>query len=131
MRRQTRCALVTVVQTCALPSSSVVAIVDQITGSLYGWIWLDPLMGIVGALVIAKWSWGLMRDTGATMLDYRGEDDPLKTKIRQVIAAEGDRITDLHDWQTGESGRESGRARASLHVKILVVAVTIKKKDKI
>src|SRR3546814_6520394 len=101
MRRQTRCALVTVVQTCALPSSSVVAIVDQITGSLYGWIWLDPLMGIVGALVIDKWSWGLMRDTGATMLDYRGEDDPLKTKIRQVIAAEGDRITDLHVWQLG------------------------------
>src|SRR3546814_14348356 len=101
MRRQTRCALVTVVQTCALPSSSVVAIVDQITGSLYGWIWLDPLMGIVGALVIAQWSWGLMRDTGATMLDYRGEDDPLKTKIRQVIAAEGDRITDLHVWQLG------------------------------
>src|SRR3546814_15734057 len=58
-------------------------------------------MGIVGALVIAKWSWGLMRDTGATMLDYRGEDDPLKTKIRQVIAAEGDRITDLHVWQLG------------------------------
>src|SRR3546814_17383436 len=36
-----------------------------------------------------------------SMLDYRGEDDPLKTKIRQVIAAEGDRITDLHVWQLG------------------------------
>ncbi len=81
--------------------TSVLAIVALIAGSLYGWIWLDPLMGIVGALVIAKWSWGLMRDTGATMLDYRGHSDPLEMKIREVIAAEGDRITDLHVWQLG------------------------------
>lgn len=81
--------------------TSVLAIVALIAGSLYGWIWLDPLMGIVGALVIAKWSWGLMRDTGATMLDYRGHDDPLEKKIRQVIAAEGGQISDLHVWQLG------------------------------
>ena len=81
--------------------TSVLAIVALIAGSLYGWIWLDPLMGIVGALVIAKWSWGLMRDTGATMLDYRGHGDPLEMKIREVIAAEGDQITDLHVWQLG------------------------------
>lgn len=81
--------------------TSVLAIVALIAGSLYGWIWLDPLMGIVGALVIAKWSWGLMRDTGATMLDYRGHSDPLEMKIREVISAEGDRITDLHVWQLG------------------------------
>lgn len=82
--------------------TSVLAIVALIAGSLYGWIWLDPLMGIVGALVIAKWSWGLMRDTGATMLDYRGHSDPLEMKIREVISAEGDRITDLHVWQLGQ-----------------------------
>lgn len=81
--------------------TSVLAIVALIAGSLYGWIWLDPLMGIVGALVIAKWSWGLMRDTGATMLDYRGHHDPLEKKIRQVIATEGDQVTDLHVWQLG------------------------------
>ena len=81
--------------------TSVLAIVALIAGSLYGWIWLDPLMGIVGALVIAKWSRGLMRDTGATMLDYRGHSDPLEMKIREVISAEGDRITDLHVWQLG------------------------------
>lgn len=81
--------------------TSVLAIVALIAGSLYGWIWLDPLMGIVGALVIAKWSWGLMRDTGATMLDYRGPDDPFQKRIRQVVAAEGDHIADLHVWQLG------------------------------
>ena len=81
--------------------TSVLAIVALTAGSLYGWIWLDPLMGIVGALVIARWSWGLMRDTAATMLDYRQTDDPLKAKIRAVVEDAGDRITDLHVWQLG------------------------------
>lgn len=81
--------------------TSLLAIVALIAGSLYGWIWLDPLMGIVGALVIAKWSWGLIRDTAAIMLDYREHADPMEIRIRDLIAAEGDRITDLHVWQVG------------------------------
>lgn len=81
--------------------TSVLAIVALIAGSLYGWIWLDPLMGIVGALVIARWSWGLMRDTAATMLDYRQANDPLEEKIRALVNENGDRITDLHVWQLG------------------------------
>ena len=58
-------------------------------------------MGIVGALVIARWSWGLMRDTGATMLDYREAGDPIAAKIRSVVEEAGDKITDLHVWQLG------------------------------
>ena len=81
--------------------TSVLAIVALIAGSIYGWIWLDPLMGIVGALVIARWSWGLMRDTGATMLDYRQAGDPIAAKIRSVVEEAGDKITDLHVWQLG------------------------------
>lgn len=81
--------------------TSVLAIVALIAGSLYGWIWLDPLMGIVGALVIARWSWGLMRDTAATMLDYRQADDPLEEKIRALVNETGGRIMDLHVWQLG------------------------------
>ncbi len=81
--------------------TSVLAIIALVAGSIYGWIWLDPLMGIVGALVIARWSWGLMRDTGATMLDYRQEDDPFAAKIRAVVLDAGDQITDLHVWQLG------------------------------
>ncbi|HEY9092258.1 CDF family Co(II)/Ni(II) efflux transporter DmeF [Parasphingorhabdus sp.] len=81
--------------------TSVLAIIALIAGSIYGWIWLDPLMGIVGALVIARWSWGLMRDTGATMLDYRQAGDPVAAKIRSVVKEAGDKITDLHVWQLG------------------------------
>ena len=81
--------------------TSVLAIIALIAGSVYGWIWLDPLMGIVGALVIARWSWGLMRDTGATMLDYREAGDPIAAKIRSVVEEAGDKITDLHVWQLG------------------------------
>ncbi|MGI9359977.1 MAG: CDF family Co(II)/Ni(II) efflux transporter DmeF [Parasphingorhabdus sp.] len=81
--------------------TSVLAIIALIAGSMYGWIWLDPLMGIVGALVIARWSWGLMRDTGATMLDYRQAGDPVAAKIRSLVEEAGDKITDLHVWQLG------------------------------
>lgn len=81
--------------------TSVLAIIALIAGSIYGWIWLDPLMGIVGALVIARWSWGLIRDTGATMLDYRQAGDPVSAKIRSVVEEAGDKITDLHVWQLG------------------------------
>jgi cation diffusion facilitator family transporter len=81
--------------------TSVLAIIALIAGSIYGWIWLDPLMGIVGSLVIARWSWGLMRDTGSTMLDYRQAGDPVSEKIRSIIEEAGDKITDLHVWQLG------------------------------
>jgi cation diffusion facilitator family transporter len=81
--------------------TSVLAIIALTAGSIFGWIWLDPIMGIVGALVIARWSWGLMRDTGATMLDYRQAGDPIAVKIRSVIEETGDKITDLHVWQLG------------------------------
>ena len=85
--------------------TSVLAIIALIAGSIYGWIWLDPFMGIVGALVIARWSWGLMRDTGATMLDYRQADDPFEAKIRSVVEEAGDQITDLHVWKLGPGHR--------------------------
>ena len=49
--------------------TSVLAIVALALGSLYGWLWLDPLMGIVGGLVIAQWSWGLMKSSGRVLLD--------------------------------------------------------------
>ena len=81
--------------------TSVLAIIALAAGSIYGWIWLDPLMGIVGSLVIARWSWGLMRDTGSTMLDYRQAGDPVSAKIRSIIEEAGDQISDLHVWQLG------------------------------
>jgi cation diffusion facilitator family transporter len=81
--------------------TSVLAIAALALGSLYGWVWLDPLMGIVGAFVIARWSWGLVRDAGSVLLDYVPEGEDLPEEIREAIEGEGDRITDLHVWQVG------------------------------
>ncbi|KQY13126.1 CDF family Co(II)/Ni(II) efflux transporter DmeF [Rhizobium sp. Root482] len=81
--------------------TSVLAIVALILGSLYGWNWMDPAMGIVGALVISRWSWSLVRDAGGVLLDYVPGDEGLPREIRQAIEGEGDRITDLHVWQLG------------------------------
>jgi cation diffusion facilitator family transporter len=81
--------------------TSVLAIAALGLGSLYGWIWLDPVMGIVGALVIARWSWELVRDAGAVLLDYVPEDEDLPDEIREAIEGDGDRVADLHVWQVG------------------------------
>jgi cation diffusion facilitator family transporter len=81
--------------------TSVLAIVALTAGRLYGWLWLDPAMGIVGALVIARWSWGLIRDAGGVLLDYVPEDEDLPDEIRAAIEGTGDRITDLHVWRLG------------------------------
>ncbi|WP_176038380.1 CDF family Co(II)/Ni(II) efflux transporter DmeF [Brucella tritici] len=81
--------------------TSVLAIAALLLGSLYGWLWLDPAMGIVGALVIANWSWGLIKDTGSTLLDYLPEDEDLPEEITEIINREGGEIADLHVWQLG------------------------------
>jgi cation diffusion facilitator family transporter len=81
--------------------TSVLAIVALLAGSFYGWIWLDPAMGIVGALIIARWSWSLIRDAGGVLLDYLPPGEDLPNAIRQAVEREGGRITDLHIWQLG------------------------------
>lgn len=81
--------------------TSVLAIAALLLGSLYGWQGLDPAMGIVGAVVIAHWSWGLIRQSGAVLLDCLPADENLPDEIREAIEDEADRITDLHVWQVG------------------------------
>jgi len=81
--------------------TSVLAIAALSAGGLYGWLWLDPAMGIVGALVIARWSWGLIRDAGGVLLDYVPPGEDLPDEIRSAIEAPGETITDLHVWQLG------------------------------
>ena len=81
--------------------TSVLAIVALLAGRAYGWIWLDPLMGIVGALVIARWSWGLIRDAGIILLDVVPQGEDLPEEIREALESDADRITDLHVWQVG------------------------------
>lgn len=81
--------------------TSVLAIVALVLGGLYGWNWMDPAMGIVGGIVIARWSWGLIAHAGAVLLDYVPEDEDLPEEIREALEEQGDRITDLHVWQLG------------------------------
>lgn len=80
---------------------SVLAIAALLAGRSYGWVWLDPLIGIVGALVILRWSWGLLRDSGAVLLDYLPEREALPSEVRAAIESEHDEIVDLHVWQLG------------------------------
>jgi cation diffusion facilitator family transporter len=79
---------------------SVLAIVGLLAGRHLGWSWMDPMMGIVGALVIAKWSIGLVGTAGAVLLDMR-PGEALPRAILKRLEANGDRICDLHVWRIG------------------------------
>lgn len=80
---------------------SVLAVVALLGGKHLGAPWLDPAMGIVGALVIARWSWGLLRDTGKVLLDQEAPAE-VREAVRAAIEADGDtRIADLHVWSIG------------------------------
>lgn len=80
--------------------TSVLAIAGLLTGRFYGWVWMDPLMGIVGAVVIARWSWGLLRGAGAVLLDTI-PSTALSEEIRHILEHDGDRVSDLHLWRIG------------------------------
>jgi cation diffusion facilitator family transporter len=81
--------------------TSVLAIVALVLGRSQGWLWADPAMGVVGALVIARWSWGLVRDAGSVLLDAPAQGPQVGEEIRHALASTGDRIEDLHVWQVG------------------------------
>jgi len=89
-----------VVHVMADAAVSVLVIAGLVLAKLFGWVWMDPLAGIVGALVIASWSYGLIRDTGAILLDMN-PDRTLGQRMREAIEAGGDRVTDLHLWRLG------------------------------
>lgn len=81
--------------------TSLLAIVALTTGRFLGWVWMDPLMGIVGAVVIARWSWRLMRDTARILLDVNTSRS-LTEEVRRLIESDSNnRITDLHLWRVG------------------------------
>jgi cation diffusion facilitator family transporter len=81
--------------------TSVLAIAALLLGSVYGWLWLDPLMGIVGGVIIAQWAWGLMKSSGAVLLDTLPTAGDLPQEIRALVETSDDQITDLHVWQVG------------------------------
>jgi len=79
---------------------SVLAIVGLTLARIFGWNWMDPLAGIVGAVVIASWSYRLMRDTAGILLDVN-PDRHLTQEVRAAIESGGDRLLDLHLWRLG------------------------------
>ena len=92
-----RAAVIHVIADAAV---SVLVIVGLLLARTFGWLWMDPLAGFIGALVIANWSVGLLRDTGGILLD-RTPDPRMAEKVRHAIESEGDRVTDLHLWRLG------------------------------
>ena len=87
-------------------ATSVLAIIALVGGWIYGWSWLDPVMGIVGAVLVAVWAKGLVKETAKVLLD-REMDHPVVDEIREVITAENSadttRMTDLHVWRVGKN----------------------------
>ncbi|MGO9932508.1 MAG: CDF family Co(II)/Ni(II) efflux transporter DmeF [Steroidobacteraceae bacterium] len=79
---------------------SVLVIIGLLLARAFGWLWMDPLAGIIGACVIASWSYGLIRDTGAILLD-RIPDSRLAQNLRNTIESDGSTLADLHLWRLG------------------------------
>ncbi|MDP9099660.1 MAG: CDF family Co(II)/Ni(II) efflux transporter DmeF [Verrucomicrobiota bacterium] len=80
--------------------TSVLAISALTSGKLFGWGWLDPVVGIAGSGVVFSWAYTLLRDTGTVLLDVTPESSDLPMEIRRAIESDGDSlVTDLHIWQ--------------------------------
>ena len=92
-----RAALVHVMADAAV---SVLVIIGLMLGRFLGWVWMDPVAGLLGAVVIASWSYALIRDTGGVLLDMTPDAD-MAENIRMAIERDGDRLCDLHLWRLG------------------------------
>ena len=106
--------------------TSLLTIVALLAGKYTGAVWLDPIMSIVGAILTARWSWGLLRISAKVLLDWQAED-PVIDRLRRALLVDGsDRIADLHVWTIGE-GRHAAEvnivtdhAHSSTHYKALI-----------
>ncbi len=92
-----RAAIVHVLADAAV---SVLVIVGLSLAFIFGWNWMDPVVGLIGAVVIAAWAYTLIRDTGAILLDMN-PDRKMTERIRAIIETDGDRLTDFHVWRVG------------------------------
>jgi cation diffusion facilitator family transporter len=83
--------------------TSVTAIAALVTGKYLGWTWMDPLMGVVGSLVVAQWSWGLVRAASAVLLDRQASDWIVGEITACLESQPGVKVADLHVWSIGPS----------------------------
>ncbi len=89
-----------VIHVMADATVSIFVIVGLLAARGFGWLWMDPIAGLLGAGVIVSWSVGLIRDTGAVLLDMN-PDRQLAEALRRAIEREGDALADLHLWRLG------------------------------
>jgi len=89
-----------VIHVLADAAVSLLVIAGLSLGWIFGWSFMDPVVGLVGAVVIAAWAYTLIRDTGAILLDMT-PDRAMAERMRAVIEADGDRLTDFHLWRLG------------------------------
>lgn len=81
--------------------TSLTAIFALLTGKLFGWIWMDPLMGLVGSAVIGRWAYGLLRESAKLLVD-RGVEADVPERVRAALQGGGGaRVADLHVWRVG------------------------------
>jgi cation diffusion facilitator family transporter len=92
-----RAAIVHVMADAAV---SLLVIVGLILAKIFGWLWMDPLAGMIGAVVIASWAFSLIKVTGGILLDMN-PDRGMAEKLRQAIESDGDTLGDLHLWRLG------------------------------
>jgi cation diffusion facilitator family transporter len=92
-----RAAVIHVIADAAV---SVLVIAGLTLALIFGWLWMDPLAGIIGAGVIASWAYGLIRNTGAILLDMNPDRD-MERRLRETIESGGDRLADFHLWRLG------------------------------
>jgi cation diffusion facilitator family transporter len=92
-----RAAVIHVIADAAV---SLLVIVGLVLARVFGWMWTDPVAGIIGACVIASWSVGLIRDTSAILLDMNPDRD-MADELRETIESDGDTLADLHLWRLG------------------------------
>jgi cation diffusion facilitator family transporter len=116
--------------------TSVAAIAALLAGRYLGWLWLDPVIGIVGAMIIARWAWSLMRDTASILLDTA--EPELAAAIRDIAEGTGATMADLHVWRVGphahaaiisikEGGGDASLIRSRVHALKHVVHVTVER----
>lgn len=116
--------------------TSVAAIAALLAGRYLGWVWLDPLIGIAGAVIIARWAMSLMRDTAGILLDTA--EPELAAAIRHIAEETGATIADLHVWRVGPhahaaiisiagDGGDTGAIRSAVRRLAHVVHVTVER----
>ncbi|CAO3449623.1 CDF family Co(II)/Ni(II) efflux transporter DmeF [Azospirillum largimobile] len=81
-------------------ATSVLAILGLLAAGLFGWTWMEPIVGLVGTAVILSWAYGLIRDAGAVLLDTV-PDPMMAAAVRTTLETDGDRVSDFHLWRVG------------------------------